>query len=670
MKYTLAFALISSVTITVNAQRPDSLQRVLSQTKSDSTRSLIMSDLADEFTRNQPEEAIATARSGLAIAMKIQFRKGMYENYLSLAGAFQGQALFDSAIYFFRHAEHMAVQIRDDNRRATVYSGMGHSFMRKSDMDSARFYMAKGLALAQVNKNYIVEAGIYNNYGNVFLEESNYEESLRYFVKAATLYDDPLHDDYGQCLTLANIGNIEYRLGNYDAALEYARQSMALATKNDFTSNIGYVHKLQGRIYRQQKKFDDALLEYKAAQKVYLYHGDGRSAAELLQNIGNIYFDKSEISGALKSYEESLVLAKKVQSRPLIANAYNCIGQAAGELGNTDVALIYFDSALVEAKGIRNRYLAMDVYQVKSETYKKRGEYKDALEMHELFVKMKDSVVQSENRGILEETQARYEVSKKEARIALLERDTAVKNLQIQRHRAIQIGVGVTFLLLIIIAVLLINRYRLSSRTKRRREIEEVRNSIARDLHDDMGSTLSTINIISKLAMRENGNGQNSIHLTRISEQSSQMMETMTDMVWSINPVNDRADKLSIRMKVFAAEILEPRDIQYRFAGDESLNTVVLDARQRKNLYLVFKEAMNNIAKYSGANKVEVEWLVSNKTLIMHIRDDGEGFDELKVKHGNGLANMRSRVVDINGRFKLTSSTGKGTQIELQLPIT
>jgi signal transduction histidine kinase len=445
---------------------------------------------------------------------------------------------------------------------------------------------------------------------------------------------------------------------------------MALAKKRDFTSSIGYAHKLLGRVYRKLGRFDDALVEYKAAQKLYFDLGDSRSASELLQNIGNIYFDKSDIPGALKSYEASLVLAKKVQNHPLIANAYNCIGQASSELGYTDVALVYFDSALVEAKEVRNRYLAMDVYQVKSETFKKRGEYKDALAMHEMFVKMKDSVVQSENRGILEETQARYELSKKEARIALLERDTAVKNLEIQRHRAIQIAVGVGFLLLIIIAVMLINRFRLSSRTKRRREIEEVRNSIARDLHDDMGSTLSTINIISKLAMREDGNGQKSIHLTRIAEQSSQMMETMTDMVWSINPVNDRADKLSIRMKVFAAEILEPRNIQYRFAGEESLNTVVLDALQRKNLYLIFKEAMNNIAKYSGANKVNVEWLVSNKMLIMQIRDDGAGFDELKVKHGNGLANMRSRVVDIRGRFRLTSSPGKGTQIDLELPIT
>jgi signal transduction histidine kinase len=223
---------------------------------------------------------------------------------------------------------------------------------------------------------------------------------------------------------------------------------------------------------------------------------------------------------------------------------------------------------------------------------------------------------------------------------------------------------------LIIIALLLINRYRISSRTKRRQEIEEVRNSIARDLHDDMGSTLSTINIISKLAMREDSNGKNTIHLTRIAEQSSAMMETMTDMVWSINPINDRADKLSIRMKVFASEILEPKNIRFTFSGEDSLNTVSLDARQRKNVYLVFKEALNNIAKYSEAELVEVEWQVRDKTLFMAIRDNGKGFDELGVSQGNGMRNMRSRALDIQGTLNIKSVPGLGTSIEVNVPIT
>lgn len=668
MKTALASVLILCVCMKSGAQRADSLEAVLLKTKADSTKTILWSLLADELTRSDPPKAVESARTGLALARKFGFEKGMFENYFSLATAFQGQALFDSAIFYFHLAHTIAFRRADLAGQAEVCSSLGHSFMRKSEMDSSRYYLEKGLAFAKKIANYRIEAGIYNNYGNVFLEESKYQKALDYFIQAARLYENPLSDDYGQSLALSNIGNIEYRLGNYEQALDYARQSMVIAKRRDLTTGIGYAHKLLGRIYRKQLKYDSALHEYEQAQKIYFMLGDKRSAAELLLNIGNIYFDKEQYREALVNYRRSLPLSKSISIKPLIASAYSSIGTACASLKKNDEALLYLDSSRVAAQAIGNPYLVMDSYDVTSSVYAAKGDYEKALEVHRQFVQVKDSITQSENRQLSEETQAKYELEKKEAQIALLEKDKELKNLALDRHQARLAGTIVVLVLVIIIALLLINRYRLSNQTKRMAEIERVRNTIARDLHDDIGSTLSTINIISTLAMHENPG--NVTHLSRIAEQSSHMMESMTDMVWSINPVNDSMEKVFAKMNLFTGEILEPKNISYRFSGEGSLNGLNLDAEKRKNLFLIFKEAINNAAKYSAASEIDITLKRSGRMLLMTVSDNGQGFDKQQVKCGNGLQNMEARAVSIGAHLKLISALNQGTSIELALPIT
>ncbi len=668
MKILFSFLLSFLCTIGL-AQKADSLKTVLLKTNTDTTRAILLSVLADELTRSNVQEALESARSGLYLSKKISFDRGVFENSFSLAAAFQGQAQFDSAVFYFHFANGVAEKREDLSGQAEVCSSLGHSFMRKSMMDSSRYFLDRGLALAKEAHNYRVEAGIYNNYGNVFLEESNYQKALDYFVQAAKLYENPLADDYGQAMALSNIGNIEYRLGNYDQALDYAWQSMNIAKRKKLDPQIGYAHKLLGRIYRKQKKYDSALIEYKQAQKLYVTLGDVRSAAELLQNIGNIYFDKEQHRDALTNYQQSLKLAKSISVKPLIAYSYSAIGQAYAILKKNDDALVYLDSARNAAKAIGNSYLLMDTYDAMSSVYESKGDYKKALSVHQQLAQLKDSITQSENRQLAEETQAKYELEKKEAQITLLTKDQELKRLALERQRAVQIGSAIALLLVIIIAFLLVNRYRVLNKAKRLAEIEQVRNTIARDLHDDIGSTLSTINIISNLAMRENLNGNNH-HLSRIAEQSSKMMESMTDMVWSINPINDSIEKVMVKMKVFAAEILEPKDIAVKFFGEESLNGLLLDAEKQKNLFLIFKEAINNAAKYSEASQVEVTLKQSEGKLMMMVSDNGKGFSEESIKAGNGLINLKSRANTIHAEFKLSSAESKGTRIEVVLPIT
>jgi signal transduction histidine kinase len=137
-------------------------------------------------------------------------------------------------------------------------------------------------------------------------------------------------------------------------------------------------------------------------------------------------------------------------------------------------------------------------------------------------------------------------------------------------------------------------------------------------------------------------------------------------MVWAINPQNDTFENIINRMRTFASEILGAKDIELHFNFDEELLKSKLKMEIRRNFYLIFKEAINNVAKYSGASNAFVKISNHQQNLTMIIRDDGRGFDKDTEKKGNGLINMQKRAEVIKAHFKLESVDGNGTLIQLQ----
>ena len=201
--------------------------------------------------------------------------------------------------------------------------------------------------------------------------------------------------------------------------------------------------------------------------------------------------------------------------------------------------------------------------------------------------------------------------------------------------------------------------------------VERVRQKVSRDLHDDIGSTLSTINILSVMArskMKEDPERALE-YMNKISDNSTRMMEAMDDIVWSIHPANDNMNKVLARMRSFATEVLEPKDIELILHFDEALKDVRLNMEQRRDLFLLFKEAVNNAAKYSVATEVCVDMRLKSKVLELTVRDNGTGFDVEKADSGNGLNNMQKRAEKLKSGYTIVSEVGKGTTILVQMKL-
>jgi signal transduction histidine kinase len=648
----------------------DSLQTIVNRNQGDANTFFALEKLAQFYEKENPETAIKLYRQ----AMKFPFRSLYSKNFVaacnSLAGLYQNRAYYDSSLLLHQQALDLALKVDLQKEVGRAYQGMALNFLRLSKYDTAGSYLIKALDVFEKLKEPSLIAGVHVNLGNIMLEERNYPESLNEFIKAADIYEGPARDSTGLARAWLNIANIENILEQYDKALDYLKRGLKIAEQKKNYPYLAYCHNLSGRIFRKLKKFQEAFQEYEHAIKIYHQRGDIRNEAETIFAEGNIYAELGQLEKGLTRYGTALELCKSIEAPSLLAYIYSAIGQNLFGQKKYNLAIAYLDSSMVEAVATKNTYLQMDAYGAKSEVYKAQKKFELALEFHEKYAALKDSIAADEKRQTTADLEAKYQNTKKNAEIVLLQKDHQLKDISLKQSRTLQSALLSAVILLMVIGVLVFNRNKMVNQAKRQMEIEKVRNQIARDLHDDMGSTLSSINLISQVALQENGVNQQTRYFQRIGEQSAKMMESMGDMVWSINPDNDTFQKTLAKMKEFSAEILEPKNISYQFQVDEGLNTVVLEVAKRKNLFLVFKEAINNAAKYSEGSFITISICQSADELILTIRDNGKGFDLSIPSSGNGLRNMRERANEINAQIKMDSSVGEGTLLVLNVPLT
>jgi signal transduction histidine kinase len=194
-----------------------------------------------------------------------------------------------------------------------------------------------------------------------------------------------------------------------------------------------------------------------------------------------------------------------------------------------------------------------------------------------------------------------------------------------------------------------------------------VRNRIAEDLHDEIGSNLSSISIFSQVANEKTDHKSAELDswLKKINEYTQSSLDAINDIVWMINSRNDRFENIISRMRILAAELIEARNYQLQMSLDESLNEVKLGMEERKNFYLIYKEALNNIVKYANCKTVKIELKWNRPVVHLTISDDGDGFDATTVEHGNGLLNMQKRAETLKGKLNIHSVPGNGTSVEL-----
>ena len=208
-------------------------------------------------------------------------------------------------------------------------------------------------------------------------------------------------------------------------------------------------------------------------------------------------------------------------------------------------------------------------------------------------------------------------------------------------------------------------------RVARLLELERVRTRIATDLHDDIGSSLSQIAIMSEV-IRQQIDGTNqrvNRSLSVIAGTSRELVDSMADIVWAINPKRDHLIDLTQRMRQFAGDVLTARNIEFTFAAPGLESDGHIETDMRREVFLIFKEAINNAVRHSNCSSIEIRFVVNDNRLMLKVTDNGSGFDPARASGGHGLASMKRRAESIGGALEIVAEAGRGTTITLQAPL-
>jgi signal transduction histidine kinase len=235
--------------------------------------------------------------------------------------------------------------------------------------------------------------------------------------------------------------------------------------------------------------------------------------------------------------------------------------------------------------------------------------------------------------------------------------------------------------LIISLLAILLSMERFAARRRMHRKLEELKRAeavqnerarIARDIHDDLGTVLSRISMVSEAAVldAEPGSTQKQ-RLHEICEISRQLTRTMEEIVWAQDPRHDSLDNTVSYICSFASDLLGVAHIACRFDIPLELPHLPLTAEQRHEVFLVFKEALNNIIKHSAATEVRISLRLTNGVILLIIEDNGRGFEiaTLPDGKGNGLHNMKNRLHRLGGTVEIQSTPAGGTRVEIVQPI-
>jgi signal transduction histidine kinase len=203
-------------------------------------------------------------------------------------------------------------------------------------------------------------------------------------------------------------------------------------------------------------------------------------------------------------------------------------------------------------------------------------------------------------------------------------------------------------------------------------ELERVRTRIATDLHDDIGSGLSQIAILTEVVRRKGEAGARAVPeaLSEIAGTARELVDSMSDIVWAIDPEHDRIGDLTHRMRRFAEDLCGAAGIALTFRAPDSGKSVVVGALVRRQVYLVLKESLNNAVRHSGCNEALVEFRLEGGDLRLTVADNGRGFDPdaASANGGHGVKSIRERARRLGGSVEWKSLPG-GTAVELRAPL-
>ncbi|SDB58462.1 Histidine kinase [Flavobacteriaceae bacterium MAR_2010_188] len=641
----------------------DSLKQVISTGNQENDVLKAMNNISMEYVRTDVEQAKFYLWKAKYLGQKTNNQRYLSSTYSQLLSINQNQGQIDSAMIYLKALKDLsdgAVGIDADIVKGNYYSTVGLFYKKSGRVKEALPNFIKSYEISLSRSNLSAASGQAINIGNSYLGLSDFSMALTYYLKALEGFDE-IKNQKGQSFCYQNIGECYIEMNRFDSALQYINKSIMLKEELQDKRGLGNAEQSLGRIYMGLKNYDKSLEHYFNALAISRELKLSTDEVKINQHLGKVYAFKNDHDSALNYFVKSKELAKNLGDN---ASMYS-----------TDLEILALKKAnvqesIVQDSMLENIQIFKDMGSVSKEAaaYKNLAtyylgikQYEKALDYTNRYVALNDSIRNNEIQAKFKTIEENYNKANNEKQIALLQKDKIITSEKIKQQRFWLFLFGIPILFISLGIWMLLYRNKLKQRMK---EVQ-FRNQIAADLHDEVGSSLSSIYLLSKMAGDKTLANREEI-LKKVSTNAQETMDKMSDIVWMLKP--QEHTRLKERMERFLHDLCQARKMSYTFSADD-LDTLHLSMQQNKNVFLIFKEAVNNSVKYAEAIALNIIIAVQNKKLHMHIEDKGIGFNESTVLKGNGLDNMKSRANELKGELKIVSGQKIGTTVDLSFPL-
>jgi len=551
------------------------------------------------------------------------------------------------------------------------------------DQTSAWRYANEANRLAKKLNNDTNLGQSYINYAILESLEGNYAKGQEYYLVALKLFEKT-NWERGTAICLNNLAENYESMGQLNKALEYTFRALALNKKNDQKRGMAVNYEQIGDIYHKIGRFDESL-KYLEKGVEFAQQADQnyQILPQLLLAIGRNYNARREFSTALNYLQQAMKQSELHDEKILQIQCYQEIANTYRLQGKYEQAQIYLQKAIGVAQAYGSIVERAQINKEMARLAELQGQFAAALDYFKSYKALSDSMEQKKNVVRAELIELKYEAFEKNRENHNLKQIKANQQAELKRQTVWILSLATLVIVLLGMASYAIHRYRLkeiqnqqraqAEMIKQMQNSDKIRSQIARDLHDDLGATLSSVAMLSQAAKRQMTDASPQVNelLDLISANSQRTVATIRDIIWTTRPMNDSLDSIVTKMNIFASEMLDKKQVTCHFEIDPALENYNLPANQQYNFYMIFKEAINNVAKYAQATRVTIEIFSQDQQLHLHIQDNGVGFEPEAVRgSGNGLFNMEKRVEELGGHFAVQSSPTKGTNIVLSLPMT
>ncbi len=586
----------------------------------------------------------------------------------------------DSAVYYLSWAMKLGEQLQSNPKIFNSASMLGIVYIMAGNSSEAEQTLSYALRVLPPSADKIQLRGVWANYAEVLILNGKYDEATK-AMKEYEKINASFGDLSGRMIEKKLKGSLLYSQGKYAMALINLQEAYNMKIENElFSHDLMSIAANLGKTELKTGLEDSAIVHFRLVNKLASRSNYIAGVLEANMLLAEAFQQNNKLDSAYKyfkhySYLKDSILTFKKEKTVMELSARYDAEKREQQIKNLQADQQIFAYQLELKNKTIDQQKLLDIKKSQQLTLLTQQS-----EISRLQASEKNLALQNREKEFVK-NQNELELLQKEKQL-----QSALTSKQAQQKNLLFVITGA----ILLFVVYGLYRYRqnkkLSNRlsqsltelklaqeqlikTETEKEAENIRLRISRDIHDEVGATLSGVALFSEIAkqkMKEHKEKETGEYLQYISDNSKEMVEKMSDIIWTINPKNDSFERIIFKLQSYAMNLCEGKGIQLHFDIDEVLRTYSPAMQTRKNIYLLMKEAINNAVKYSGAKNIFLSLKKEKEILRAAVSDDGIGFVRDEIVAGNGISNMEARARELDALFKINSQPGKGTIVQLQ----